>query len=460
MTAHDLPAAAAGDPEALETVDTALKTEQTQPLASAAGALDPATAGDLILRLKPKRARRLLGLLPDDLALQVLKELDAAVGEGLLDETQQRRFLRILAKLPAPEAADFLADAPLSLGDSVREAPPEALAAVSGGLSHAADSVGARMSRSFLVAPMDWTLGQVLDEMRQSADAETALGDLYVVDQQQRLRGLLRLEELLLRPSSKPVSQALVPAPAVVTAETDRAEAAALADEARLSELPVVDDEGRLIGRLAAEDLRAIDRAEADEDLKLSGRVAPASTQIDGPLRILPRRLPWLAAGLIGSGTAAMVVGSYEEALTEAAILATLIPIVMSLAGNAGIQASTVTVQAQTAGTFWIGDLGGRLLREIGGAVLNGLIVGLLVGCAILGFSTITEIDRPWALAATALLTLVVVTTQAAAIGSMVPVLLDRLGFDPAVATGVFITTSNDVIGVLVYFLVATTLYL
>lgn len=460
MTAQDLLAAAAGDPEALASVDAALKSGQMDALPAAANALEPAAVADLILRLKPKRARRLLGVLSDELALRVLEHLDAAVGEGLLDAAQERRFQRILAKLPAREAADFLADAPPSLSASIREAPTEALAAVSGGLSHAPDSVGARMSRCFLVAPLDWTLGQVLDALREGADAETSLGDLYVVDGEQHLQGLLHLRELLLRPATTPVAKVLVPAPVVVTAETDRAEAAALADEAGVSDLPVVDNQARLVGRLAAEALRAIDRAEADEDLKLSGGVAPTSTQIDGPLRTLPRRLPWLAAGLIGSGTAAMVVGSYEEALTEAAILATLIPIVMSLAGNAGIQASTVTVQAQTSGTFWIGDLGGRLLREIGGALLNGLVVGLLVGCAILGFSNVTEIDRPWALAATALFTLVVVTTQAAAIGSMVPVLLARLGFDPAVATGVFITTSNDVIGVLVYFLVATTLYL
>jgi magnesium transporter len=170
--------------------------------------------------------------------------------------------------------------------------------------------------------------------------------------------------------------------------------------------------------------------------------------------------LPWLAAGLIGAGTAAFVVGAYEDALTEAAILATLIPIVMSLAGNAGIQASTVTVQAQASGVFWIGDLGGRILREIGGALLNGLIVGLIVALAILGLAQLIEIERPLSLGLTAALTLIAVTTQAATIGSLVPVVLERLGFDPAVATGVFITTSNDVMGVLIFFLIATAIYL
>jgi magnesium transporter len=194
--------------------------------------------------------------------------------------------------------------------------------------------------------------------------------------------------------------------------------------------------------------------------MKLMAGLAPASSAADGPLKIVPRRLPWLSAGLVGAGTAAIVVGSYEDTLTEAAILATLIPVVMSLAGNAGIQASTVTVQAQTAGVLWLGDLPWRVLREIGGALLNGTIVGAIVTVAILALAQIADIDRPAALGVTAALTLVAVTVQASTIGALVPVALERLGADPAVATGVFITTTNDVMGVLIFFLIATTIYL
>jgi len=199
------------------------------------------------------------------------------------------------------------------------------------------------------------------------------------------------------------------------------------------------------------------------------GRVDPTNTEsstvdvrnpMDGPLRIVPRRLAWLAVGLVGAGTAAVIVGAYEEALTDAAILASLIPIVMSLAGNAGIQAATVTVQAQTANSLWIGNLGGRILREVGGALLNGGLVGLLVAGVVVLIGPLVEIERAPALGLTAALTLTMVTLQAATVGSLVPVALDRLGFDPAVATGVFITTSNDVVGVLIFFLIATAIYL
>ncbi|MGF1660536.1 MAG: magnesium transporter [Rubrimonas sp.] len=224
--------------------------------------------------------------------------------------------------------------------------------------------------------------------------------------------------------------------------------------------MPVVDAEGRLLGMIAADELLAIERAEAAEDMKVMAGLDPDASAADGPLAILRRRLPWLSGGLIGSGVAALVAGAYEDALTEAAILASLIPIVMSLAGNAGIQASTVTVQALGAGALWVGDLWGRVLREIGGALLNGGAVGLLVAAGVMGMAQIVEIERPEMLALTAVLTLLAVTVQASTIGAVMPIALERLKFDPAFATGVFIATSNDVVGVLIFFLIATTFYI
>ena len=181
---------------------------------------------------------------------------------------------------------------------------------------------------------------------------------------------------------------------------------------------------------------------------------------MDGPLKIVPRRLPWLTAGLIGSSIAALVVGAYEEALAQAAILASLIPIVMSLAGNAGIQASTITVQALASNALWVGDIWGRVVRELLGALLNGTIVGLIISAGIMLLSNFVAIDRPALLGLTALLSLIVVTVQASVVGSLVPLALKRLRLDPAVATGVFITTSNDVVGVLIFFIIATSIYI
>jgi len=451
--------AAQGDDDALADVERRLRGENAGDLQPAIGRLEPLTATRLLMRLRPRAARALLRLLPDAPSLRVLAALDNAVGDALLDADERRRTARIVAKLPTEEAADFLQEAPPELVDATLDAldrPPGLVRE----LGYRRDSVAGMMRRSLVAVPADWTIEQVIAEIRANSERIDRLYAAYVIDAERRLLGYLKVRDLILLAGDTVVGEAMRTDTVVVGAETDREAVLNLASTQRLPVLPVVDAEGRLLGHVTADELLAIERAEAEEDLALLAGVDPASSAMDGPLRIVPRRLPWLAAGLAGAGTAAVVVGSYEEALTEAAILASLIPIVMSLAGNAGIQAATVTVQAQTAGSFWIGDLGRRLLREIGGALLNGGLVGAMVAVGILAISTVADIERPAGLGVAAALTLVVVTVQASSVGALVPVVLDRLGFDPAVATGVFITTSNDVIGVLIFFLIATAIYL
>lgn len=459
MQAEQLRAAAGGDSQALAEVTRFLREGESGEIARAAAGLSPRQATQLILRLRPGAARALLRALPDAPSLRVLASLDSAIGEALLDQETQDRIARIVAKLSVAEAADFLVEAPAHVVEAALDQlgrPDELVEAV----AYRADQVGAVMRHQLVAVPCDWTIERIVAEIRANAELIDRLYAVYVIDRHHRLLGYLKVRDLLLLPAETPVSEAMRTDTVVVAADSDRADVAALAAAQRLPVLPVIDAEGRLVGQVTSDEIRAIERAEAVEDAKLMAGVDPAATPMDGPLRIVPRRLPWLAAGLVGAGTAAVVVGAYEEALTEAAILASLIPIVMSLAGNAGIQAATVTVQAQTAGAFWIGDLGGRILREIGGALLNGGLVGLLVAAVVMLIGPVVEIERAPALGLTAALTLTVVTLQAATVGSLVPVALERLGFDPAVATGVFITTSNDVVGVLIFFLIATQIYL
>ncbi|MEO1092290.1 MAG: magnesium transporter [Pseudomonadota bacterium] len=458
MERDQVRAAARGDGEALRELVGALKAPPAD-LAGTLAAAPPVELARLVLQLKPKHARAMLRLLPDAPSLAVLAEIDPAVNERLLDDDQRARLARIVAKLGTADAADFLAEAPPSVVESVLAAldqPADLIAA----LGYRNESAGALMQRRLVAAPADWTVGQLIDEIRRNSEQIDRIYAVYVIDADRKLVGYLKVRDLILNPATTVVGDVMRTPVTAVAADTDREEVSRIAERENLYILPVVDADGVLIGRVTPEELVDIDRAEAEEDAKLMAGLAPDATASDGPLKIVPRRLPWLAGGLIGSSIAALVVGSYEDALTEAAILATLIPIVMSLAGNAGIQASTVTVQAMSAGAFWAGDIGGRILREIGGAALNGGLIGLIVGIAIMALSFVVPIERAHLLALTAALTLIVVTVQASTIGSMIPVVLRRLGFDPAVATGVFITTSNDVVGVLVFFVIATAVYL
>ncbi|MGI6247174.1 MAG: magnesium transporter [Pseudochelatococcus sp.] len=458
MLIEELRRASHGEAEPLEQLNQLLKAGAEAELADVA-ALTPAEAARLILLLKPRRARALLRLLPDAPGLAALEELDPTIRASLLDAEGQQRIARIAAKLSVADAADFLADLPEHLVQAALAAHPQA-EEVRAAIAYRDETAGAVMRRRLVAVPQDWTVAQVIDEIRRNADIIDRLYAVYITNGGRQLVGYLKVRDLVLYPTDTVVGTIMRADTVTVSADTDREEVARVAEREHLPVLPVVDAGGALLGIITAEELREIDREEAEEDMKLMAGLAADASAMDGPLQIVPRRLPWLSAGLIGSSIAALVVGSYEDALTEAAILASLIPIVMSLAGNAGIQASTITVQALASNALWVGDIGGRIVRELGGALLNGTIVGLIIGIGIMAVSGFMDIDRPALLALTALLSLLVVTVQASVVGSLVPLALKRLRLDPAVATGVFITTSNDVVGVLIFFIIATSIYI
>lgn len=245
-----------------------------------------------------------------------------------------------------------------------------------------------------------------------------------------------------------------------ITDTVDREEAVRLADEEDLLAVPVVDSDRRLLGLVTPHELRSIVREQMADDIKALGTLPAEADAFEKPREILRNRFPWLAMALIGSALAGLIVGSFEDALEEAVVLAAFIPLIMDMAGNAGIQASTVTIEAMTGEDFWRGDQRGRILRELLGAILNGTGIGLLTGLIVFIVGGIFSLDAPLALAAAIGVALVAVIVQAAIVGAVTPLLLDRMRLDPATGTGVFITTVNDLLGITILFVSAILIYL
>ncbi len=413
----------------------------------------------LLTRLRSKRAKVLFGWLPDDLGLRVLSELHPRLRIILAQRETRRRFAKLLRGLDRPKALQLLAELPDALANSLvgeREDADQLMRE----LESFRDTAAAAMHRGILAIPENWTIEQVIAEVRARSDAVDKLDALYVVDQDHRLKGYLRIRDLLLCPHEALVAGVLRTDLVSVDADEDQEHVLRLAEERNLRVIAVKDRDGRLVGCVSPDELADIVRQEAEEDMLLMGGVSPDSTVDDTPLQIVKRRIPWLAAGLLGASVAAAVIGSYEDALAKAAILASFIPVVMATAGNAGIQASTISIQAITNGTMWSGELWARLVREAAGAAINGALIGLAVGATILLIALFVPVDRPHMLAITALAALIAVTIIASTIGAAIPAVLELLGLDPAVATGIFITTTNDVFGVLIFFSVASLLYL
>ena len=435
-----------------------IKAGARETVLKAVRRLPPPNIVSLFVHLPLKRARKLTSWL-DQPQLRIIAELNPSFRAALLDDVAVRRLIDVLNGFEPEEAADALDDLPEEVAQQVlpRLKEHETIKALRG---YGEESAGSIMSRKFVAVPADWTVGQVNADIRANADAIEKLYAVNVVDADQRPVGYLRLRDLLLAPRETPVRQIMQTDFVAVGPETDQEEVARFADRYELSVVPVVDRDGRLIGRITPKQLRRVLREEAEEDLNLMSGL-PADSRPDQSVRRIVRgRIPWLLAGLAGASLSAAVVAAFEDQLAKAAILASFIPIVMSMAGNAGIQAATVAVQGLSSGTVTFADLGWRLGKELTAALANGLIAAAVLIMFVLLVAQFIEIGHPAILALTAGLSLLSVIVVAVLVGASIPILLERVGIDPAMATGVFITTGNDIISVALFFLLMMTFYL
>jgi magnesium transporter len=418
----------------------------------------PAHLLALFVYLPLKRARVLIDWL-DRYQARIVAELNPSFRDALLEDVTLQRLVEVLDSFEPEEAADALQDFP---DEVVRLVLPRLREreAIESSRSYGEESAGSIMSRKFVTVPPDWNVGQVTREIRANASTIEKLYAVNVVDDEHRPVGYLRLRDLLLSPKEALVRDIMSTDFIAVGPDTDREEVAELADRYELTVVPVVDRVGRLIGRITPKQLRRVLREEAEEDLNLMAGLPPDTHPDESIRRIVRGRSPWLLIGLAGASLSAAVVGAFEGQLAKAAILASFIPIVMSTAGNAGIQAATVTVQGIATGTLTFGDLGWRLAKELLAALANGAIVAMVLVALVLGIAQVTSFDDPVTLALTSGAALVSVVMVAVGVGASIPIVLERLGVDPAMATGVFITTGNDILSVMIFFAMVSLFYL
>lgn len=419
----------------------------------------PADLMELLILLPLRKARKLYDWLPPDPAVKVLVAINPELRAVLMQESGIARMAAIAEMLDEDDAVELLADFPDEFVSEVLKRLANA-DALTERLKFAEDTAGEVMSNKFVVVRDTWDVGTATRAIRRKASMIEKFYEAYVVDDERRLVGRLKLRDLLLNKKKVLVRDLMRDLPVTVNADTDQEDVLDLAARNRLQTVPVVNDNQQVIGRITVDELQGIIRDEAEEDMMLMSGVTPVSLPDHSMGKIIRGRLPWLVGGLFGAAMAGFVVGNFAEELQKAAILATFIPIVMAMAGNAGIQASTVTVQGLASGNIWTGDLGRRLAREFVGSLINGTIVALLLIVLVLLLAMVVDIHQPERLALAAGLSVAIVTSLAATLGSTVPLVLDRVGIDPAVATGVFITTGNDILSVLVYFAIATSIYI
>jgi magnesium transporter len=422
-------------------------------------ALHPADTATVLSGLAFDQAHNLFHKLPVELAGEVLSELDDHFRARLLKGDTADDIVPLVDELDTDDAADVLADLPEDIASKVLSHLEDATE-VEKLLSYDEETAGGLMATQYVTLSPSWTVDQATQQLRRHAEMIGDALDVFVVDDQQRVQGSVSLKSLLLASPRESIANVMIKDVVLVLPETDQEEVARLMERYDLVTLPVVDADQHLLGHITIDDAVDVIREEAEQDMQLMSGVTGGEETTDSVWRMVAGRLPWLMGGLAGAGLAAMVVGAFEEALQQAVILAGFIPIVMATAGNVGIQSSSVAVQGLAAGDVWAGDITKRLGKEVLVAIINGLVVALVLGLFILGLSTLTNIHAPSRLALTSGLSLIAVIMLAALIGATVPLILHRFDVDPALATGPFITTSNDILGVLIFFTMANALYL
>ena len=443
------------DESVVDDIDTLLAEGQRGMVLNLVADLYPADVALLLRHLPDPQAKQLFRWLPPELASDTLAELEDTYRAALLEDLSTPVLTDLLDALDTDDAVDVLADLPdevaLQLLPDLEDT--EDLAEL---LEYGEETAGGLMAREYVAVPADWTLQDATEEVRRHADEVDEVYTAYVVDDDGVLVGVVSLKDLLLSSGSVPIRDIMETDFISVSVDIDQEEIGQIVQRYDLLSVPVVDEDGRMLGRITIDDVVDVIRDEAAEDIQLMSGLTGEEETVDTVLDVSRGRLPWLVVGLLGSGLSGMVIGTFEGTLQQAVVLATFIPIVTAMGGNAAVQSAAIAVQGLGSGELWLTDAFRRLGKEMLVALLNGTIIAaLLCGTvAALGMGDVTT------LVATLGLTMLAVSLVATTNGALIPFLLTWVGIDPASAMGPFVTTLNDIIGLAIYFLIATTLYL
>jgi magnesium transporter len=442
------------DEELLDDIRELIHEEARAILVNILADLHAADVADILESLEEDDRTYLVGLLSPQVASEVLPELSEGIRESTLPTLKTETIAQIVAELESDDAADLIAILPDTVATRVlRALSKEDAAKVRQLLRYPEDSAGGIMALEVLTVPKTDTVKTAISKVRRFAKQGYKMHNLYVVDADERLAGFLPVGDLVLLGPGRRMSTIMDTQVISVGAGMDQEEVANVMQKYDLVSVPVVSEQGTVIGRITVDDIVDVIKEEATEDIeRMAGLTGSEeiSTSVFETSRI---RLPWLLVGFGGEMLSALVLSSFQASLEEIIAAAFFIPIIMAMGGNAGIQSSAIVVRGLATGEVRMAQTGKRLAKEVGIALLNGVILSML----IFFVSYVWFGDIRFGL--TVALALLMVVLNASLVGASVPLLMDKIKVDPAIATGPFITTSNDALGLLIYFGIMSFMY-
>ena len=437
--------------ELIQDIEQLIKSKNDKQLEVLLNDMHHADIAEILDELDFDEASYVFKVLDSEKTAEILLELEDDLRENILSRLSAKEIAEELDELETNDAADII-------GELSQDLKAEVISELQD-VEHAKDIVdllrydeetaGGIMHKELVKVNENWNVLTCVKEMRIQAENISRVHSIYVVDDEDRLKGRLSLKDLLTTSSRTAISDVYIRKLNSVRVDTEDVEVARIMQKYDLEAIPVVDELGRLVGRVTIDDIIDVIKEEADQDYQLAAGISQDVEADDSIIDLTKARLPWLVLALLGGFVTVKVLGLFEPAMEEHGKLFFFTPLIAAMAGNVGVQSSAIIVQG-LANNSLSGSLFNRLIKEVLLSLLNGVILAIIL---FLGSHFLLNVEFIIGFIVT--IALVSVIVIASLIGTFIPILLDKFGIDPALATGPFITTSNDICGILIYFSIA-----
>lgn len=406
-----------------------------------------ADVSSLLYEFDSEESKYVMDLLPIEKQAEIINDLDEDTRKEFLKIYTHSEIAAFVNLLDSDDAADIINELPIQQREEVLSGLETELRIQVTELLRYEDNVaGGLMAKELIKARADWTVVQCIEEIRKQAEKVTTFYTVYVVDNFNRLLGSVPIRDLIVSDASKLVADIYESDIVRVTTSTDVREVAEIMRRYDLESIPVVNVQGQLAGRITIDDVVDVMAELAEEERQMMAGITESIEEDDSIWRNARARLPWLLIGILGGILSARIMGIFEEELARITAIAFFVPLIQATGGNVGIQSSSIVVQTLANPGFLDEGIWKRLLKVFLVALLNAFFLSLIVYGLNILFDGEPRLSRVVSIA------LFSVVIFASLIGTITPLILNRLGFNPALASGPFITTMNDLLGLGIYF--------
>lgn len=440
----------------IESLKEAIQKEDSSTVLAMVGDLRAADIADVTAELETDEAQYIYSLLDRETSAEAITEMEEEDREEFFKDLQPEYIAReLINNMDSDDAADVLSELSDELQVEILQKIPDIEQAgdIADLLSYDENTAGGLMATELIRVNINWNIFTCLREMRKQAENVDEIYYVYAVDDNNIFKGTVTLKNLLLAPGTTKIKSIYDPDNLTVHTDTPAAEVASIMEKYNLVALPVIDNIGRLKGRITIDDVVDVIRDEAEKDYQLMSGISEDIDSDDNIWMLTRARIPWLVIALFGGILGSLVISQFTGELSLYPQLVVFIPMITAMGGNVGIQSSAIIVQGLANNSLGLESTSHKLTKELGVAIMNGLLLSSLIFAYNIFFT------HSYALTISVSIALFTVIIFASLFGTMVPLFLNRIKIDPALATGPFITTVDDIIGVLIYLAIGRYLF-